>query len=250
MNKKLLTALLLFATSFSISAQDDKDEKPDASIFQFLPVYDRYSSKECKVKLKDGTIVTGINDDLDRKKGQIYSIEIKDATTGKKKEYEADQIDEMYLMPSGLDKLTKKSAAVLDIKSYENKSLDKMLSQGYVYFKNQAVSLKNKKKEKEYLMQLVNPDFCSVIQVFGDNMAKETASIGFGPMKMTGGIDKSFYVKKGDEIFWLKKSDFDEGYDKLFADSPEFVAKYPKKDVVWRKLNLYVYEYTKFISKE
>lgn len=92
--------------------------------------------------------------------------------------------------------------------------------------------------------------FCSVIQVFGDNMAKETASVGFGPLKMTGGIDKSFYVKKGDEIFWLKKSDFDEGYDKLFADSPEFVAKYPKKDAVWRKLNLYVYEYTKFMSKE
>ena len=85
MNKKLLLALILSATSFSISAQDDKDDKPDASTFQFLPVYDRYSSKECKVKLKDGTTVTGINEDLDRKKGQIYSIEIKDATTGKKK---------------------------------------------------------------------------------------------------------------------------------------------------------------------
>ena len=250
MNKKLLTALLLFSGSFTLTAQDDKDDKPDASTFQFLPVYDSYASKECKVKLKDGTVITGIKDDLDRKKGQIYSIEIKDVATGKKKEYEADQIDEMYLIPSGLNKLMTKTAAMSDLRSYTNKNLDKILDQGYVFFKNQSVSLKNKKKEKEYLMQLVNPEFCSVIQVFGDNMAGETASIGFGPLKMAGGIDKSFYVKKGEEIFWLKKSDFNEGYDKLFADSPEFVAKYPKKDVVWRKLNLYIYEYTKLMNKE
>ena len=250
MNKKLLTALLLFSGCFTLIAQDNKDDKPDASTFQFLPVYDSYASKECKVKLKDGTVITGIKDDLDRKKGQIYSIEIKDVATGKKKEYEADQIDEMYLIPSNLNKFTTKTAAMSDMRSYTNKNLDKILDQGYVFFKNQSVSLKNKKKEKEYLMQLVNPEFCSVIQVFGDNMAGETASIGFGPLKMAGGIDKSFYVKKGEEIFWLKKSDFEEGYDKLFADSPEFVAKYPKKDVVWRKLNLYIYEYTKLMNKE
>ena len=250
MNKTLITVLVLFSGSFTLVAQDDKDDKPDASTFQFLPVYDRYASKECKIKLKDGTVVMGINDDLDRKKGQIYSIEIKDSKTGKKKEYESDEIDEMYLMPSGFDKFTKKSAAVSDLRSYTNKNLDKILDQGYVFFKNQSVSLKNKKKEKEYLMQLVNPEFCSVIQVFGDNMARESASIGFGPLKMAGGLDKSFYVKKGDEIFWLKKSDFDEGYDKLFADSPEFVAKYPKKGVAWRNLNLYIYEYTKLMSKE
>lgn len=247
MNKISITALIYFFFSVSLWAQDDK---PDNSVFQFLPVYDTYSSKECKVKLKDGTVVTGLNNDLDRKKGQIYSIEIKDPATGKKQEYQADQIDEMYLLPSGLDKFTKRTAAAQDLSSYTNNSLDKILSQGYCYFKNQAVSLKNKKKETEFLMQLVNPDFCSIIQVFGDNMAKETASVGFGPIKLAGGIDKSFYVKKGDEIFWLKKAEFDENYDRLFGDSPEFLSKYPKKDATWGKLNLYIYEYTKMMTKK
>ncbi len=249
MKKVSLSVLLLLCSMISVFAQDDKDnEKPDNSVFQFLPVYDRYATKECIVKLKDGRVIKGINDDLDRKKGQINSIEIQDATTKKTTEYKADQIDEMYLYPSGLDKLTKRYGAATDLKSYTNNSLDKILSQGYCYFKNQAVSLKNKKKEQEFLMQLVNPDFCSKIMVFGDNMAKESASIGVGPMKMAGGIDKSYYIRKNNEVFWLKKAEFTDSYDKLFGDCPEFVAKYPKKDVVWRKLNLYIYEYTKMTS--
>ncbi|MDJ1500832.1 hypothetical protein [Xanthocytophaga agilis] len=248
MKKTVMFFAMLFVGSISVFAQDKGDE-PDNSVFQFLPVYDRYASKECIVKLKDGTTVKGINDDLDRKKGQITAIEIKDPATKKTTEYKAEQIDEMYLYPSGFDKLSKRSAAVTDLKAYTNNSLDKIMSQGYCYFKNQSVSLKNKKKEKEFLMQLVNPDFCSAIMVFGDNMAKESASIGVGPMKVAGGIDKSFYVRKGDEVFWLKKAEFEDNYDRLFGDSPEFVAKFPKKDVVWRKLNLYIYEYTKTVTK-
>jgi hypothetical protein len=251
--KKLLSVLCLLAfNSLLLFAQTEKeggDEKPDNSVLQFLPVYDRFSSKESIVKLKDGRTIKGINEDLDRKKGQINSIEIKDSATGKKTEYKAALIDEMYLFPSGFDKMTKRFGAVTDIKSYTNKNLDQILNQGYCYFKNQAVSLKNKKKEKQFLMQLVNPDFSTVIQVYGDAMAKSTASIGIGPMKAAGGIDKSFYVKKGEVISWLKKSEFEENYLTLFGDNKEFLEKYPKKDAVWRKLNLYVYEYTRMTEK-
>jgi len=249
MKKIMLVLLLLMTGCFSLFAQNDED-KPDDSAPQFLPVYDRYSSKECIIKLKDGTVVKGVNDDLDRKKGQIYSIEIKDATTKKKTEYKAEVIDEMYLYPTGLDKLTKKYTVATNIKSYKSSNLDPIMEQGYCYFKNQAVSLKNKKKEKEYLMQLVNPDFSSAIMVFGDNMAKETTSIGVGPMKVAGGLDKSYYVRKGNEVFWLKKAEFDEHYLQIFGDNQAFLAKYPKKEAVWRKLNLYVYEYTKMMADD
>lgn len=237
--------LMLLASSFVWSQNDKKeDDKPAEGFPEFLPVYDRYSSKECIVKLKDGTTVKGINDDLDRKKGQITSIVVKGGN-GKKKEYEADQIDEMYLSPSGLDKFTKKGDAIMNVRNYKAQNLDAIMDQGYCYFKNQAVSLKNKKAERELLMQLVNPTFCSELQVYGDNMAKESAGIGFGPMQVTGGIDKSYYVKKGNDVFWLKKDEFGDNYLKLFGDSEEFLKLYPKSDAKWKYLNKYVYEYTR-----
>jgi len=241
--KKLFILSIVLLTASHAWSQKDKDEKAD-SYPSFLPVYDSYSSKECIVKLKDGTTVKGKNKDLDRKKGQITNIEVTDEG-GSSKAYPAEQVDEMYLYPSGLDKLTKKANTVTNVRNYKAKNLDAIMDQGYCYFKNQAVSLKNKKDERELLMQLVNPTFCSEIQVYGDNRAKETASIGVGPMKLAGGIDKSYYVKKGDEIFWLKKDEFDDNYLKLFGDNEDYLKTYPKADAKWGNLNKYIYEYTR-----
>lgn len=243
MKKNFFVCLTLVLSNLAWS--QDKDEKADENFPTFLPVYDRYSSKECIVKLKDGTVVKGVNKDLDRKKGQITNVEVMDAGTSTSKEYPADKIDEMYLYPSGLDKLGKKGNAITNVRNYKAKNLDAILDQGYCYFKNQSVSLKNKKAERELLMQLVNPTFCTEIQVYGDNMAKETASIGYGPMKFAGGTDKSYYVKKGEEIFWLKKDEFIESYLKLFGDNADFLKKYPLGEAKWRYLNKYVYEYTR-----
>lgn len=242
--KKVFFLCIALVLSNLAWSQSDKDEKSDENFPSFLPVYDVYSSKECIVKLKDGTVVKGVNKDLDRKKGQITNIEVKDAA-GKSTEYPAEKVDEMYLYPAGLDKLMKKGNAITNVRTYKAKNLDAIMDQGYCYFKNQAVSLKNKKAERELLMQLVNPTFCSEIQVYGDNRAKETTSIGYGPMKFAGGIDKSYYVKKGEEIFWLKKDEFDDNYLKLFGDNADYLKKYPKAEAKWRFLNKYVYEYTR-----
>ena len=50
------------------------------------------------------------------------------------------------------------------------------------------VSLKNKKKEKEYLMQLINPTFSKYIEVFGDPFVKETMKLGIGNLNVASGL--------------------------------------------------------------
>jgi hypothetical protein len=243
--------IFVMLASHALIAQDKKDEKPDKADYRFLPVYDAYGSKPSMLKLKDGRTIHGIKGDLDRKKGQIYSIVMKDSVTNKKTEYLADEIAEMYLLPSDLENVSKTSKAMDPgkLRTYTNNNLDQIVNRGYVYFRSQSVSLKNRKKEKDYLMQLVNPSFSVVIQVYGDNMAKETGGIGVMGMKLTGGLDKSYYVSKAGEVFWLKKSDFDDYYLQLFGDSEEFLKKYPKKKADWEDLNLYVYEYTRTVVK-
>jgi hypothetical protein len=128
-------------------------------------------------------------------------------------------------------------------------SVKKLSSSDATYFINQKVSLKNKKDEQEFLMQLINPDFSSIISVYHDPFAKESQGfkMGAGPT-IGGGVVKSYYVQKGDKIFWLPKGDFEENYEFLFGDNAAFMAKYPYKSINWDWLSALVMEYTKMSS--
>ena len=243
--RNIATMLLITLVSAGAFAQNDEDEKKDINMFD--PVYNSYSpNKMSIVILNDGTEVKGYKKDVDRKKGQIYYIKIKDSVTGKKSKFESEDIKEMYLFPGGLEKLNKSLRFLNDTRQWTSRELKSdIISQGYIYFKKHKISLKNKKKEKEYLMQLVNPTFSSEIEVYGDPVAKETTSFGAFGLNVAGGLDKSYYVKKGEDIFWLNKKDLKDWYDKMFGDSDEFTKKYPKDDIKWRDLGTYIYEYTK-----
>lgn len=135
------------------------------------------------------------------------------------------------------------------------RDLKSIVNKGYIYFKNQTVSLKNKKENKEYLMQLINPEFSSVIEVYGDPNAGETGgfAVGMGgPMspQFGGGVTKSYYVKKGDRIFWLHKSEFKENYNALFGDNADFISQYPYDKIDWKNLSFLVMEYTRIIENK
>jgi len=208
------------------------------------------SKKNATVILKDGTKIEGIASDIDRKKGQIYAIEIKDSSK-KKTEYKAELIEEMYLPISGMAKASKMNSYFSSSKNWGRKSLNKTTNPEDVYVRNVKVSLKNKKDEKEYLMQLINPDFSNVIEVYADPTASQTASFSIGGSPgIGGGVTKSYYIKKGDEVVWLKKNEFEENYNLLFGDNAEFMKKYPYNSIKWEHLSFLVFEYTKMSQVE
>ncbi|MFN8339716.1 MAG: hypothetical protein U0T36_11935 [Saprospiraceae bacterium] len=68
------------------------------------------------------------------------------------------------------------------------------IKDGYVYFETTDVWIK--KKKMTLLLQILNPGFARNIKVFFDPYAGETASFGFGGIKVAGGDAKSYYVKK------------------------------------------------------
>ncbi|MCY7356918.1 MAG: hypothetical protein LH609_05510 [Rudanella sp.] len=51
--------------------------------------------------------------------------------------------------------------------------------------------------KREVLVQLVNPGFESRIRVYDDPFATETMGVGFVGVQLTGGMDKSFYLRAG-----------------------------------------------------
>ncbi|NHF57978.1 hypothetical protein FK220_001410 [Flavobacteriaceae bacterium TP-CH-4] len=240
--------MVLFVSGTVCFGQEDLKEREKQAAFD--PTYTSYSRKKpAYVTLKDGTKLEGHIKDLDYKKGQIKRLKIEEE--GKKKvEIVAADIADLYMAPSGMEKLGKQSAYFNDATKWGRSDASKHLNKGYTMYTNQTVSLKNKKDPAEYLMQVVNPKYSQVIQVFADPFAKQTASIGVGSLKLAGGIAKSYYIKKDDSIVWLTKGNFDEHYDRLFMDNEQFKAKYAVHKYKWSLLGVYVLDYTEFVLAE
>ena len=119
-------ALLLVATFlFSIGMQAQELLSPSMTFSH---------KKTSYITLLDGTEINGTIKDLDREKGLIEYVKIKDGA-GKKYKLDADEIKFMYLPPSGFDKLSKATSFLKDAKKWNNDKLNQdFLSQGYIYF--------------------------------------------------------------------------------------------------------------------
>ena len=95
------------------------------------------------------------------------------------------------------------------------------------------------------LLQILNPGFARNIKVFFDPYAGETASFGFGGIKVAGGDAKSYYVKKGEEVaFKLQSKNYEEEYKHLYGDCATFFDANVKK-FDWSDLAKNIFDYTK-----
>jgi hypothetical protein len=98
--KIILLSICLLVSTNLFSQEEEKKEGNGKDYFD--QVYNSYSGKKVSiVVLKNGERVEGYKKDVDRKKGQIYYIKIKDEKTGKKRKFDSEEIKEMYLYPGG-----------------------------------------------------------------------------------------------------------------------------------------------------
>jgi len=249
MKTKALLMVLSLTSAFIFAQEKVKYSKEQIKIMEEYLFNEGFSAPSQKkvstIILKDGSVYKGYCNDAEMKKGQIYQISLKDSATKKQMKFDAENVREMFLLPSNFEKGIKAVKFVSNVNNIARKKMKKSVAEERIHFINQTVSLKNKRDEKEFLMQLINPEFDDIISVYYDPRAKETTgmSVGFG-MQVSGGITKSFYVKKGNKIIWLHKDDFQDNYDFLFGDNPEFMKKYPKKSVEWDYFSFLVNEYT------
>jgi hypothetical protein len=245
--KTLLLALLLVSTaSFAQKVKYSKEEIKKMEQYLFNEGFNTPSPKKTStVILKDGTTYKGFCGKIDTKKGQIFEVSLKDSITKKPTVFVADNINEMYLYPNEAEKFMKVAKYMGNIRNYQTKKLKNTTTKDRIHFVNQTVSLKNKKDDKEFLMQVINPEFDDIISVYHDPRAKETTGFSvMGSPSLGGGVIKSYYVRKGDKVMWLHKDDFEDNYDFLFGDNPEFMKKYPKDSVEWDYFSFLVYQYT------
>lgn len=240
--KRLLSQLLI-ATIILLSTYNE------ASAQAFQVPCDGFSIKKTSyIHLKDGTIVEGQVRNVSRKKGLITKVEIAvGGDKGKKKAFLPDQIDHMYLPPTALDKFSKFNSSATDLTRADKVDIKKdILEKEFALYEYTEVMVK--KKKINALLQVLNPEFDDKIKVYHNPFAGESASLGVGGVKVAGGGDKSFYVKKGKEVAYLMiKREYDENYEKLYGDCPPFLKKMGK-ELKWSKFEDHLFEYNKACS--
>tara|TARA_B110000879_G_scaffold85945_1_gene118642 strand:- start:214 stop:564 length:351 start_codon:yes stop_codon:yes gene_type:complete len=98
--------------------------------------------KTSYITLTDGTEINGTIKDIDRKKGLIKYIKIKNGAE-KKHKLKPESIKFMYLPPSGLDKLSKVSGFLSNVDRWNDEKLNQyFLNKGYIYFELADVKIK------------------------------------------------------------------------------------------------------------
>ena len=196
---------------------------------QFLPPLERFSTKKKGYLIKnDDTRIDFVLNDLDRKKGLIIKVEGK-TDDGKKFTFKADEIKVLAIPPSDWAKFASFSdgtQSIVKMKKTQGTEYNREL----VYFYQEDLV----DRKITALMQLLNPDFSDKIRVYHDPFAAETMGIGFAGVQITGGIDKSYYLKVGGVTKRYFKKDYDDDFKTLFGSCPALMTKY--KNFAWRDL--------------
>lgn len=235
MTRSLISVILALICTCHIGAQS------------FLTPSTSFSHKKTSyITMSDGTELKGVIKDLDRKKGLIEQVKIEDGN-GDKHKIKPEDIDYMYLPPSGLDKLGNALDFLEDAQKWTDDKLDQdLLHQGYVYFENAKVKIK--RKEMMLLMQLLNPTFSKVVKVYHDPKAGETTAVGIGGVTLHGGDAKSYFIKFGDDVaFNLHKRDYKNEFVPLWDKCNVLIEKFPSPD--WPDLAQHVFEYSECVAQ-
>lgn len=231
MTKNLILVFVMFSVMNSYS-----QEFLDGS-FTFS------KKKESYLTLKDGQEIVGYIDDIDRKKGLIEEITIKDEKK-KKMKFKPSDIKHMYIAPSGFDKMSSVIDKAYDATKWnDDKSAHaNHIKNGYVFFETTDVMIK--KKKMTLLLQLLNPGFANGIKVYFDPFAKETASLGVGGINVVGGDAKSYYFKKADAVaFKMEKKNYDKEFKNLYGDCQDLMKEFSEKNT-WKNVEKHVFFYS------
>jgi hypothetical protein len=185
-------------------------------------------------------------DDIDRKKGLIEEITIKDAA-GKKTKLAPSQIKDMYLPPSNFAKYNTAMDRATEVSEWSNDDIsNEYVKQGYAFFENSKVFVG--KKEQVMMLQVLNPATSKGIKVYQDPLAKGTGGSGIAGIDVTGGEEKSYYVKIGDATaFRLYKKDYKSEFKNIFKDCKAVLDASKSPD--WSDFDKHVATYAKECGK-
>lgn len=193
--------------------------------------------KSAIVTLNDDSQIEGVKFPMYMmSNGMISSFTLKTAD-GEKKKFKADEVKLLEVEPSNF---------VTNMMIADEITLTNIIKNDYSFIENMKYAIYEKveiKEEKFRLLQLLNPGFDENIKVYLDPNAKQTSNLGFN-----SGEDKSFYIKKGDESFLLKKKNYKKEFPILFGDCTAMIEIFESENIAvkFKDLALHVAAYNEY----
>lgn len=205
--KKTIAMLALSFAVLSVTAQ------------KFAQPFALASVKDASLVMADGTEMKDMRvKQLKAKKNLPIWIKVNSEATGTKKIMVKD-IASLTGKPKGLAKIS-----AIGNTSITNAAKTDYGSTGKDGLLYEKVDMPKGAKVKVTLLQLLNPEYCSMIKVYADPLMKTSSSFAGG---LVGGELKSFYLKVGDGpvIYVKNKSQYKKKFAEIYASCPNFESE-------------------------
>ncbi len=203
--KYLILTTLILAISINISKA------------QFVTPINSISGT-AEVTSLDGTIIKGDVKMASFGNNGITSFFLKDEA-GLKHKFKADEVKMLKLKVDGLAKLEIIGEQSSNLSKLANSNFKEVTEREFIYWKR----VKHPEKDKYLLLQLLNPGFDSLLEVY-DLPNARTAESFTGDIAISGDMPKAYYVVKNGETLEIKKNKYKkQDFELLFSDCPVII---------------------------
>jgi hypothetical protein len=192
-------------------------------------------NKPAYLLTSDGTRVTGTLEKFVMRKKHFEAVELR-TEAGQVVRYAAQDLRELGLPPAKGAKVVGGILGTASVAKARNTDLNGLEAE-YIKFYPEYLA----DQQRHVLLQLLNPDFSSKVRIYGDSFANQTKGVGIGGVKLTGGVDKTYYVRVKDQTLRLSKSGYGRRFREYFADCPQLAQQY--RSPAWRDFPRHVHFY-------
>ncbi len=164
------------------------------------------------VLLKSGEVVEGTIRSTTSGRG-INQIKIEDAQ-GIKHTLRAEEIQEFAVAMNGAVRLQYFSERGSSVKKLLSKDQPTAMPSDFIVYRNTSIN-----GERELLLQLLNPDFDAVFEVYFDPFARKTTALEGELITWTGDKHRAYFISKhGGPLLKVKKGNYKKVFSALFSD--------------------------------
>lgn len=184
--------------------------------------------------LKTGEVIEGKIRTTNSSRG-ITQVKLEDEF-GKSHTISAKEMYEFAVAMNGAVRLQYTMEAGSSVKKLLSKKEPNAKPDDFLIFRNTSID-----GEKELLLQLLNPDFDELFEVFYDPFARKTTAIGGEYITWTGDRHRAYFVSKnGGPLLKVKKRNYDKTFAALFGDCSQLAdTDSPKLDDLGQHIALY-----------
>lgn len=185
--------------------------------------------------LKTGEVIEGriINSTSTR---GITKVSLEDES-GARHKISAEDIYEFAIAMNNAVRLQYFNERGSSVKKLLSKDQPTAKPKDFIIFRNTSVN-----GEKELLLQLLNPDFDEVFEVFYDPFARKTTALEGEYITWTGDKHRAYFISKnGAPLMKVKKGNYKKAFESLFGDCLQMLhdVNKPKLEDLGQHINLY-----------